>query len=96
MDQEPIFQPSAAIAQHAHVDKKGYEELYSASIADPDAFWAERQENRLDFVYSQISDVSWYTIFIKWYADMQLTRRRTVSTGIWLNAVSNRHYLGGR
>ena len=33
MDQEQIFKPSAAIAKHAHVDAKGYEELYAASIA---------------------------------------------------------------
>ena len=72
MDQEPIFQPSAAIAQHAHVDSIGYEELYAASIADPDAFWAEHGK-RIDWIkpYSQISDVSYDAsdLHIKWYAD---------------------------
>ena len=72
MDQEPIFQPSAAIAQHAHVDSKGYEDLYAASITDPDAFWAEHGK-RIDWIkpYSQISDVSYDAsdLHIKWYAD---------------------------
>ena len=39
MDQEPIFQPSTALAKHAHIDAKGYAALYADSIADPDAFW---------------------------------------------------------
>ena len=72
MDQEPIFQPSAAIAKRAHVDAKGYEELYAASIADPDGFWAEHGK-RIDWIkpYSEISDVSYDAgdLHIKWYAD---------------------------
>ena len=61
-----------AIAKHAHVDAKGYEELYAASIADPDGFWAEHGK-RIDWIkpYSQISDVSYDAndLHIKWYAD---------------------------
>ena len=72
MDQEPIFQPSAAIAKRAHVDAKDYEELYAASIADPDGFWAEHGK-RIDWIkpYSEISDVSYDAgdLHIKWYAD---------------------------
>jgi len=72
MDHEPIFQPSAANAKHAHVDTKGYEELYAASIADPDSFWAEHGK-RIDWIkpYSQISDVSYDAndLHIKWYTD---------------------------
>jgi acetyl-CoA synthetase len=72
MDQEQIFKPSAAIAKHAHVDAKGYEELYAASIADPDGFWAEHGK-RIDWIkpYSQISDVSYDAddLYIRWYAD---------------------------
>ena len=72
MDQEQIFKPSAAIAKQAHVDAKGYEELYAASIADPDGFWAEHGK-RIDWIkpYSQISDVSYDAndLHIRWYAD---------------------------
>ena len=72
MDKEQIFEPSAAIAKQAHVDAKGYEELYAASIADPDGFWAEHGK-RIDWIkpYSQISDVSYDAndLHIRWYAD---------------------------
>ncbi len=72
MDQEQIFKPSAAIAKQAHVDAKGYEELYAASITDPDGFWAEHGK-RIDWIkpYSQISDVSYDAndLHIRWYAD---------------------------
>ena len=72
MDQEPIFQPSQALAKHAHIDAKGYEALYAESIADPDGFWAEHGKI-IDWIkpYSQISDVSYDAsdLHIKWYAD---------------------------
>jgi len=72
MDQEPIFQPSQALAKHAHIDAKGYEALYAESIADPDGFWAEHGK-KIDWIkpYSQISDVSYDAsdLHIKWYAD---------------------------
>jgi len=72
MDQEPIFQPSQALAKHAHIDAKGYEALYAESMAEPDGFWAEHGK-RIDWIkpYSQISDVSYDAsdLHIKWYAD---------------------------
>ena len=72
MDQEPIFQPSQALAKRAHIDAKGYEALYAESIADPDGFWAEHGK-RIDWIkpYSQTSDVSYDAndLHIKWYAD---------------------------
>ena len=72
MDHEQIFKPSTAIVKQAHVDAKGYEELYAASIADPDGFWAEHGK-RIDWIkpYSQISDVSYDAndLHIRWYAD---------------------------
>ena len=72
MDQEPIFQPSKALAKHAHIDAKGYEALYAESIADPNGFWAEHGK-KIDWIkpYSQISDVSYDAsdLHIKWYAD---------------------------
>jgi acetyl-CoA synthetase len=75
MDQEPIFQPSTALAKHAHIDAKGYAALYADSISDPDAFWAEHGK-RIDWIkpYTQISDVSYDAadLHIKWFADGSL------------------------
>jgi acetyl-CoA synthetase len=75
MEQERIFQPSAALEKHAHIDKNGYQELYAESIADPDAFWG-KYGNQIDWIkpYTQISDVSYKAsdLHIKWFADGSL------------------------
>ena len=75
MDQQPIFQPSDALAKHAHIDADGYQALYAESIADPNAFWAKHGK-RIDWIkpYSQISDVSYDAkdLHIKWFADGSL------------------------
>ena len=49
MDQEPIFQPSQALAKRAHIDASKYEALYAESIANPDGFWAEHGK-RIDWI----------------------------------------------
>ena len=75
MDQQPIFQPSDALAKHAHIDADSYQALYAESIADPDAFWAKHGK-RIDWIkpYSQISEVSYDAkdLHIKWFADGSL------------------------
>ena len=75
MDQQPIFQPSDALAKNAHIDADGYQALYAESIADPSAFWA-KHGNRIDWIkpYSQISDVSYdaKNLHINWFADGSL------------------------
>ena len=75
MDQQPIFQPSDALAKHAHIDADGYKALYAESIADPDAFWAKHGK-RIDWIkpYSQVSDVSYDAedLHINWFADGSL------------------------
>uniref|UniRef100_UPI001CD4B732 acetyl-coenzyme A synthetase N-terminal domain-containing protein n=1 Tax=Xinfangfangia pollutisoli TaxID=2865960 RepID=UPI001CD4B732 len=40
---------SADFVKKAHVDAAEYERLYAASIADPQAFWAE-QGQRIDWI----------------------------------------------
>jgi len=76
MDQQPIFQPSDALAKNAHIDADGYQALYAESIADPNAFWA-KHGNRIDWIkpYSQVSNVSYdaKNLHINWFADGSLT-----------------------
>ena len=46
---DTLFQPSAALAQSAHVDAAKYAEMYQQSINDPDAFLGRTgQAARLD------------------------------------------------
>ncbi len=44
-----VYAPSADFIANAHVDAARYEEMYAASIADPDAFWAEHGK-RIDWI----------------------------------------------
>ena len=71
------------IAKHAHVGAAKYREMYAASVADPEAFWAE-QGKRLDWMtpYSRAKNTSfaWPDVSIRWFEDGTSTRRPTAST----------------
>ena len=72
MTQDRLFTPSDDTIANALIDDQGYQDMYAASLADPDAFWAEHGK-RIDWIkpYSQVSDVSYdaSNLHIKWYAD---------------------------
>ena len=69
---DKTYAPTAAFAANAHADKAKYEEMYAASVADPDAFWGE-QGKRLDWMapYTKVKNVSYAhpDVSIKWYED---------------------------
>ena len=62
-------------AAHANLDRAGYARDYAASIADPDAFWAQ-QAKRLDWTRfpTRIKDVSYdlKDFRIRWFDDGEL------------------------
>ena len=66
------YAPSDAFADKAHVNAARYDEMYAASIADPDGFWAEHGK-RVDWIkpFSTVREVSYAfgDVSIKWYAD---------------------------
>ncbi|MFY0597573.1 MAG: acetate--CoA ligase [Cognatishimia sp.] len=66
------FAPAADLAANAHVDEAKYNEMYAASIADPEGFWRE-QGKRVDWIkpFTQVKDVSYAfgEVNINWYAD---------------------------
>ncbi|MFC3227227.1 acetate--CoA ligase [Marinibaculum pumilum] len=72
---EDRFPVSADWAKRAWVDAAKYREMYQASIADPEAFWAE-QGKRLDWIapYSKVRDVSYDAkdLHIRWFYDGSL------------------------
>ncbi len=72
MTDNAIFPVSAEWAGRAHVDAAGYQKMYDASIADPEAFWGE-QGKRIDWIkpYSKVKDVSYDkdSLSIKWFED---------------------------
>ncbi|MFN3208290.1 MAG: acetate--CoA ligase [Roseovarius sp.] len=66
------YPPSADFTANAHVDAARYDEMYAASIKDPEAFWGA-QGKRIDWIrpYSKVKDVD-YTygnVSIKWFED---------------------------
>ena len=72
MTDEQLFPVPAETARAALVDDAQYQAMYAASLADPEAFWAEHGK-RIDWIkpYSQIKDVSYAAddLHIKWYYD---------------------------
>ena len=72
---DKTYAPSAEFAANAHVNAAKYDEIYAASIANTDAFWAEHGK-RIDWIkpYSTVKDVSYEfgNVSINWYADGQL------------------------
>ena len=72
MSSSNTYAPSAEFAASAHVTAERYDEMYAASIADPEGFWAE-QGQRIDWItpFSKVKDVD-YTlgnVSIKWFED---------------------------
>ena len=67
-----LYPPSADMAANAHADKATYDAMYAASIADPDAFWAEHGK-RIDwmtpFTKVKSADFSLGNVDIKWFED---------------------------
>ncbi len=66
------YPPSADFTANAHVDAAKYDEMYAASIKDPEAFWGAHGK-RIDWIkpYSKVKDVD-YTygqVSIKWFED---------------------------
>ncbi|MFD1911434.1 acetate--CoA ligase [Halodurantibacterium flavum] len=58
--------------KNAHIDAARYEEMYRASVEDPDAFWAEHGR-RLDWIkpFSKVrnADFTFGQVSIKWFED---------------------------
>ena len=69
---EKIYDVPAEWARKAYLDDAKYQELYAASIADPDAFWSEHGK-RIDWFtpYSKVRNASYAPgdVSIKWYED---------------------------
>ncbi len=67
-----VYPPAADLAANAHVDAARYEEMYAASVSDPDGFWAE-QAQRLDWIKAPTkvsnTDFTLGQVSIKWFED---------------------------
>ncbi|MGB3553756.1 MAG: acetate--CoA ligase [Jannaschia sp.] len=71
-EKNTLYPPSDEMAANAHIDRAAYDEMYAASIADPDAFWGEHGK-RIDWIkpFSRVRDASFAPgeVSIKWFED---------------------------
>ena len=72
---DALYPPSAEVAANAHINAEKYEEMYAASINDPDAFWAEHGK-RIDWIkpFTKVknSSFAYDNVSIKWFEDGEL------------------------
>jgi acetyl-CoA synthetase len=70
-----VFPPSSEFAAKSHANKEKYDEMYAASVADPNAFWGE-QGQRIDWMtpFTKVKNTSFEypDVSIKWYEDGEL------------------------
>jgi acetyl-CoA synthetase len=70
-----IFSASDEFIAHAHLNAAGYAKAYAASIADPDAFWAD-QAQRIDWIkpFTKVKNTNFArgAVSIKWFEDGSL------------------------
>jgi acetyl-CoA synthetase len=70
-----VFPVPSHIAAKAHADAAKYEDMYKASIADPDRFWGEHGK-RLDWIkpYTKVKHTSfdYHNVSVKWFEDGEL------------------------
>lgn len=61
-----------ALLPDAHIDAAKYDEMYAASVADPDAFWGEHGK-RIDWIkpYTKVKNTSFEhsDVHVKWFED---------------------------
>jgi len=66
------YAPSADFTAKAHIDEKLYDEMYAASVNDPDAFWGEHGK-RIDWIkpFTEVKNTSFEfgNVNINWFAD---------------------------
>jgi acetyl-CoA synthetase len=70
-----VYPPSNDFVAKAHVDAKGYEARYAASVQDPEAFWGAEGQ-RIDWIkpYTKVKNTSFEmgNVSIKWFEDGHL------------------------
>jgi acetyl-CoA synthetase len=67
-----LYPASEEFVARAHLDAAGYDTMYAASIADPNAFWAEHGQ-RIDWIkpFTKVknTDFTFGSVSIKWFED---------------------------
>jgi acetyl-CoA synthetase len=69
---DKVYEVTPEWQKRAFIDHAKYKEMYAASIADPDTFWAE-QAKRVDWIkpFTKVKNTSYdpHNVSIKWFED---------------------------
>ncbi|MEO1345977.1 MAG: acetate--CoA ligase [Pseudomonadota bacterium] len=69
---DKTYAPATSMIEMAHVNEAKYNDMYAASISDPDSFWSN-EARRIDWIkpFSKVKDVSYDfgNVAIKWFED---------------------------
>ncbi len=72
MHEDKTFEPDPDFAAGAHIDRATYDEMYAASVTDPEAFWGEHGK-RIDWIkpYGTVKNTSFApgNVDIRWFED---------------------------
>ncbi|MFK5979561.1 MAG: acetate--CoA ligase [Rhizobiaceae bacterium] len=72
MTETHIYEVTPEAAAHALIDKQKYQDMYEASVKDPNAFWGE-EGKRIDWIkpYSTVKNTTFEypDVSIKWFED---------------------------
>ncbi|MFT4717055.1 MAG: acetyl-CoA synthetase [Paracoccaceae bacterium] len=75
MTANKLYPPAADFVANAKINAAQYEEMYAASIADPEAFWGE-QGKRLEWIkpYTKVKNTTFEypDVSVKWFEDGEL------------------------
>ncbi|WP_163846258.1 acetate--CoA ligase [Pseudooceanicola aestuarii] len=70
---DQTYPPAQDFTDAAHVDAETYRRRYAASVSDPDAFWKEEANSRLDWIepFTKVKNTSFAPgeVSIKWFED---------------------------
>lgn len=72
---EKLFPVKSDFAKNANIDFKTYEQMYQASVENPESFWAEQAEKNLHWFkkWSKVKDTSFKSpVHINWFQDGEL------------------------
>ena len=76
MSQNKKYPPPPGFSKSAWINESRYNDLYAASVADPEGFWAEQARNELDWIkpFTKVKDCSFSKddLHIRWFEDGEL------------------------
>ena len=69
MSEHRIYPVPVEFAENAHIDEQRYEEMYTRSIEEPDAFWAEQAEHFIDWFkpWDNVQEWDFHKGDISWF-----------------------------